>query len=57
LNNNITRSTALMLFETIKKALLPVAIADNLAGHFAAARHAFSVAAGTINKLLLCSFG
>jgi hypothetical protein len=46
-----------MLFETIKKALLPVAIADNLAGHFAPARHAFSVAAGTINKLLLCSFG
>ena len=43
-----------MLFETIKKALLPVAIADNLAGHFAPARHAFSVAAGTINKLLLC---
>lgn len=32
-----------MLLETYLKTLLPVAIADNLVGHFAAARQAFSV--------------
>ena len=32
-----------MLLETYLKTLLPVAIADNLVGHFAYAKHAFSV--------------
>jgi len=32
-----------MLLETYLKTLLPVAIADNLVGHFASAKHAFSV--------------
>ena len=38
-----SEALTLVLLETYLKTLLPVAIADNLAGHFAAARHAFSV--------------
>ena len=41
----LTNSEALtlVLLETYLKTLLPVAIADNLAGHFSAARHSLSV--------------
>jgi len=38
-----SEALTLVLLETYLKTLLPVAIADNLAGHFAAAKHAFSV--------------
>ena len=38
-----SEALTLVLLETYLKTLLPVAIADNLAGHFAAARHTFSV--------------
>ncbi len=38
-----SEALTLVLLETYLKTLLPVAIADNLAGHFAAARQAFSV--------------
>jgi predicted DNA-binding transcriptional regulator YafY len=38
-----SEALTLVLLETYLKTLLPVAIADNLAGHFTAARHAFSV--------------
>ena len=38
-----SEALTLVLLETHLKTLLPVAIADNLAGHFAAAKHAFSV--------------
>ena len=38
-----SEALTLVLLETYLKTLLPVAIADNLAGHFAAARHSLSV--------------
>jgi predicted DNA-binding transcriptional regulator YafY len=38
-----SEALTLVLLETYLKTLLPVAIADNLTGHFAAAKHAFSV--------------
>ena len=38
-----SEALTLVLLEKYLKTLLPVAIADNLAGHFAAARHSFSI--------------
>ena len=38
-----SEALTLVLLETYLKTLLPVAIADNLAGHFSAARHSLSV--------------
>jgi hypothetical protein len=38
-----SEALTLVLLETYLKTLLPVAIADNLAGHFSAARHPLSV--------------
>ena len=38
-----SESLTLVLLETYLKTLLPVAIVDNLAGHFSAARHSLSV--------------